>query len=539
MEATGLADLTCGAFEGAKETADLEPDVIHRFLVGQDSGPVALSTEEASAELGDPVATLLLLNGVFPKSTRELLERIDEAAPEDHPLRKNQMSFVLGEGSQIRFTPETADLDRSFRFLVTRGEGDVDLFISTFDPAADSAKVFIEVMAWDAKTGGFNYYRTVGGAWVFAGNSRHALEPPTERAGPFETHRSGNLIMKELRLPWVHWHSPTANIFDSAMSPDDPRRTDPLFHEKTDGGAYVLEGVVMRSIQRWTEVRFQRLLSADGTFARPKRVIEQVLETPTVNLASSQRASGALRPGDQVDLPPTFFVNERALTHPQLGLPAPPPVAVDGEIYLASLQEFGFHLEGFDPPGGRPMDTHFAFVIPEPAFEDFDALRKALEVGLITPRLAAALLMVDFPNPVFSSRRAHLLNHAPETAHVENNASGFSQEMADRILAVAPDTANGSAEREFTDRWTAGDDFRAQFSGLLTAYYEARKAQLASQDGFNNYVRLAESRRRLVQTRTRLVEFKLLFPKTSIPDTAPQLAMQPDATVVEIPGAEA
>jgi hypothetical protein len=36
-------------------------------------------------------------------------------------------------------------------------------------------------MAWDRRSGGFNFHRTVGAnsAWVFAGNSRHALADPT------------------------------------------------------------------------------------------------------------------------------------------------------------------------------------------------------------------------------------------------------------------------------------------------------------------------------------------------------------------------
>lgn len=35
-------------------------------------------------------------------------------------------------------------------------------------------------MGWDKKHKGFNYYRSIGkGRWAFAGNSRHALSPPT------------------------------------------------------------------------------------------------------------------------------------------------------------------------------------------------------------------------------------------------------------------------------------------------------------------------------------------------------------------------
>ena len=50
--------------------------------------------------------------------------------------------------------------------------------------------------------------------------------------------------------------------------------------------------------------------------------------------------------------------------------------------------------EGFDRPG----DTHFAFLIPERAFEDQEVLRAAMRIGLVSPRLAASLLMTDFAN---------------------------------------------------------------------------------------------------------------------------------------------
>ena len=518
---TAVQQVPCGVLNTDFQPT-LDPAVIHRFLIGDDLKPVALTTDEASAQLGDPIATLLLLQGTFPKSTDELLAGIQAATPEGDPLRTVQ-SFIVGEASQL---PASADLQRKVSFLITLGGQEVDIFISTDDPAG----TFIEAMGWDRAAQGFNYYRTVQGAWVFAGNSRHALSGPTERSGAFETHRSGNVVMKELRLPWVHWHSPTANIPDTALAEDDPRRSHPLFTGKDAGGAYVLEPLVMASIERWTQARFEQLTGADGDFERPARVVEQIVDTPTVNLASSQRESGGVQAGEPLDLPPTFFINERAFSHPALGLPAPPALAVDGALYLANLEQAGFHLEGFTAPNEGPQDNHFAFVVPEAAFEDFAALAKALEVGLITPRLAAALLMVDFPNPVFSLRRRALLARAPANATITGGTSDFSQEFVDRINAAAPNTDEGSGEREFAELWAVGEAFKAPFGERLNAYYTALQQKLSTQDGYNDIVRLADSRRRAVGAKTQLVEFDLLFAKTTLPDE--QLEMRPDASVV-------
>ena len=41
-------------------------------------------------------------------------------------------------------------------------------------------------------------------------------------------------------------------------------------------------------------------------------------------------------------------------------------------------------------------------------------LREAIEVGLLSRRLAMCLLLVDPWNPVFSQRRLALLRHVPE-----------------------------------------------------------------------------------------------------------------------------
>jgi hypothetical protein len=87
-------------------------------------------------------------------------------------------------------------------------------------------------MAWDHAKGGFNFYRTfvkTDTAWVFAGNSRNALTAATRARAPFESHRSGNVLMKELRAPWIHWHSIDAPVDNDVYAPDDPLRTHPWF----------------------------------------------------------------------------------------------------------------------------------------------------------------------------------------------------------------------------------------------------------------------------------------------------------------------
>jgi hypothetical protein len=254
--------------------------------------------------------------------------------------------------------------------------------------------------------------------------------------------------------------------------------------------------------------------------------MEQILRTSTVNLFSSHVESQTAGESTPVDLPATFFVDADGLG--RLGLDGPPQFSVAGNVYVASLQKFDVRLEGDDGKLVRKGDTHFAFVIPERAFEDQVVLQKALDVGLVTPRLAASLLMTDFPNPVFSERRAALLAHVPATAVVQNGTSTFSQEMADAILAAAQNASADSPEREFAERWNVGEDFVGPFNALLGDYYAAVAGRLETQDGVDDYFRLAESTRDRVRDMP-IFENNLLFARTNIQPAA--RTMRPDGSV--------
>jgi hypothetical protein len=516
---------TCMVFN---QLRGLDRVAIHRFVVGEDREPRVLSAEDAAAELGDPFATLLLLQGSFPKTAGEVLDALDQVTPPGDRLRRTRF-FLLGEGSQIPVTPQTAGVQRNLRFLAARGddpENGPDILLSAFHPDQSD----VEVMAWDRRHGGFNYYRTVGDsrAWVFAGNARHALADPTQGKGPFESHLSGAFVMKELRAPWINWHSPDANIQPSVFAADDPLRDHPWFAQKEPLGAFICETAVARpSITRWAKARFDGL-AATGTVEDPARILRQVLESPAVNLVTSHTESANAKNQDSVDLPQTFFVDSEALTE-LLNLPAPPPFAVSSAIYRRSLQTFQVTLT--DGAGfARQGDTHFAFNVPERAFEDREVVREAIRIGLLTERLAAALLMTDFANPVFSARRAALLRHVPATASVSAAGSDFPEQLAKAIVAAAKDSPEASPEREFADRWAAGEAWPERFGEQLSAYYEAVGRNLLTQEGFDAYMRLAESRREQVR-RMPIFESPLLFARTNIPRA--ERSMRPDATVQE------
>lgn len=518
MADAAISDQTCRVF-GRLEGG--QPGRLLRFIVGEDASPRPMSPQDVLAELGDPLATLLLAKGIFPTTADELLDRIDGVTPEGHTLR-TERSFMLGEDSQLGLQAGEIDsTNRSIRFLVARGAEahGPELIISASHPREG----LVEVMAWDTTHEGFNYYRTLreAGEWVWAGNSRHTLQPPTRGKGPFESHPSGNLIMKELKFPWLHWDSFKVHISPEVFPPGDVRRDHRWFRAVT--GAEVCEtAVVMPSIVRWTNARFEQISNGSAQLD-PVRLIEHVVTCPTLNLITSSTESAAARLGSPVDLPPSFFVDVDALT--ELRLPVPPPIAVRSELYTSSLETFAFRLTdgGFSQPG----DTHFAFVVPERAFEDTELLRQAVARGFITRRLAATLLMVDFCNPVFSAKRAQLLKHVPSAP----DGGDLSETIAQSIIAASEQTAEGSPERDFARRWSLGDPgWESAFSDDLNSYYTAIQSRVTAQEGFDEYVRLAECRRNAFR-QLPLFEFSLLFPETNLPPE--RLEMTPDGTVVE------
>ncbi len=515
-----MPDETCRAFDSV---APFDAGALHRFVVGTDAAPHRMTAAEVK-KLGDPFATLLLARGKIPRSGEQLVETMRASVRKGDPL-KLLRTFVVGEGSQL---PGNPGIDRSLRFVVTLGRGPngPDVFLSTGDPKQAGS---VEVMAWDRRAGGFNYYRSTGpkAMWMFAGNSRDALRDSSRGKGPFESHPSGALLMKELKIPWINWHSPSANIPASAFAPNDRRRRHAWFTKRHPGGALAFELDAARpAINRWARARFARLRKQGGNVARPRQIMAQILATPTVNLATTSIESRALEPGTVLDLPATFFVDSECLSD-ILGLAFPPPFTVKGKIYERCLEKFDVRLE--DGSFKQKGDTHFCFLVPERAFEDQVVLLEAIQIGLVTRRLAACLLMVDPWNPIFSDRRRALLKHVPSAATIANGKSSFSGDMARAILKAAEGAGPASPEAEFAKRWEVGSGFKRAFNRLLEDYYDAVTARLRTQAGFEAYFQLAEERRQEFKQKMPIAEFPLLLPHTNI--TAKGRRMQRDGKV--------
>lgn len=493
----------------------LTPGTVYQFITGRDALPAPIPKDEGRARLRDPLAQLVLFgDDAPPLSLRALLARFDATA------LSQQRSFVIADGGQIPWSPDTDGLERSFRLAITReraGGAQPDLLVSG-STDLDSPTNFLQVIGWDDHAGAYQFYERRDRVWVWAGSSWDALTPDARGRGPFDSHVNGALNMKELKVPWVHWHSPSASISDEVLAPGDPLRTEKVWTGRRLADEF--ERTVARpGVRRWNDRRF-KALTIGGVLTRLPEFFRQVLGTSTVNLASSATSSPALAGGADLRLPPTFLVDTDALLGviglgPSLTVPV-----VKSSVYKAMIAQFQVRVSDgtFEFAG----DTHFAFVVPEPAFEDVLVIETLMELGILSDRLAAALLMVDFQNPVFSTRRESLLRYVPADAPV-GDPDSFANTLAAAIGAAPEAAVAGSAEAEFLANWALdGDEWNAAYSGRIELFTAAVSAKCGDAASFAPIFRLAESRRREFRKR-KLAEFRLTTPLTNITELAPLL----------------
>ena len=371
-------------------------------------------------------------------------------------------------------------------------------------------------MAWDRRAGGFNYYRSTGPTRCGCSRATRATRCATASRGkgPFESHPSGALLMKELKTPWINWHSPTANIPATAFAKNDPRRRHAWFTKRDRAE---------RSRSSSTR-RGRRSAAGPGRASPPAQAGRHRRPAAADHGADPRHADGqpdhdphrepGARARQQLDLPATFFVDSEGLSD-VLGLAPAAVLHRQGE----DLREVPGEVRR--PAGGRPGfvrkgDTHFCFLVPERAFEDQVVLREAIGIGLVSRRLAACLLMVDPWNPVFSDRRRALLRHVP--------GDGADRERQEQLLRATwrgrssrpPRPRRAAPEAEFAKRWAVGRGLPRRVQPDPQPLLRQREARLKTQAGFDAYFKLAEERRQEFKAKMPIAEFPLLLPQTNI-----------------------
>jgi hypothetical protein len=481
---------------------------ICRQVVGIDPLISNMTDEDVSVELNDAWARDVLRVGHYPVEISAILATMQEISQKNGYSRR---TFLVAEGGKLRAPPP--DFPKDFRFVTHWSSDDQpNLFLGT--PPSGNRSTFLEVIAWDAEKGAFNYYerQQVGQrhVWIWRGDTRHAFDQRSKGQSCFACHVAGTLIMKELDRPWNNWNSEVTGI-DSF--PSD-------FGSVSTVQANSLERLIRRGIGLTAP---RRVAAANGSLLE---LLSPLLETRAANLVSSEVRSDFVGTADEsMPLPVEFFLNAKAFG--QLGLTVGSmQVGIPRAQYLAAIGRFGFRLSlgnsnsSFEQPG----DTFFGMLTPAMAAEDIVHLRSLLEGNLVAPEMAAALLMVDFPNPVFSSKRASLARHlsgltAESTAGVSlaRLISIVEQAAAIQPVCDASNLDACSGEQQFLHfaKIAQTDAWRDTFSNALREYTAAVAQRLSNDANVgDDYVCLVAWRRQLFgDFPSGIAESRLLFPK--------------------------
>jgi hypothetical protein len=371
---------------------------------------------------------------------------------------------------------------------------------------------------------------------MWNGNSWYALTAPTRgnTLGPFCGHVSGAPVMKERKVPWIHWHSPAASILPQVLPPNSQAANSVLWQQKRgadDFQRFVHEAGVIR----WSASRFKLSIAKakanNGVLENADTFLIQVTTTPTVNLITSTAKSLQNNNPTTIPLPDTFFLNLEALGDILVDGEGNPLITWSGvsvpyQIYRTTLTQLEFRLQsdGFRQDG----DALFAFLVPEPAFEDLVVIKSLYKQKWVRSQFIAAILMTDFPNPVYSALRSSLQRFAPSSIKLIFNGNIVTgSDMEEQFVAAARQAKSDPAAQEFLF-WLGSTP--AAMAQAISNYHDKASQQSNIANGFTDYQRLGESRRRAYRM-TPLLEFDLTLPVTNIPLTATALKMTQDATI--------
>lgn len=539
----------------------VQAQMIYRFIAGVDTCMVPMSSGEMAGELNDPFGQMLIVNsaghGPWPASIQDTMSALARATPA-LPAPK---SFMVGEGSQIPSTlpdnngnPIGRDASRDLRYVLTWGpsNGSPTIFLSGPGAFSGTLADFLQVISFDPKKNVYNYYQHINNAdvgnpsvegeprtWSWAGDSTFARKPATQGQGCFQCHLNGGLNMKELTSPWNNWSSPQSSI--SSINVPASVASDGIF--RTLGGADQFQNFFQNAMQNYT-ARSVKSWIQNQTVTNPPELLRRLIMTTTINFASSPSLGSDST--DITGLPKDFFLNDSALGGgPQgLGLNYSVPVLTlarpDFNAFVTKNQLCLVNSGTGGQPGySQPGATHFAFFVPVPAFEDSVAIRQLITQKVVSSKFAAAVLMVDFTNPVFSAARSSLMKYANQITSGTADGADIPSQFA-KLTAVAAagqppfddqHPGRGTPEQQFNYYWSQ-TDWQAACQTQINQYLAAVGARIPTSAGASDYLTLAVSRGVQFAQDPQvgsLNEFQLLLPQSTLGNIKVQ--MLPDGTL--------
>jgi hypothetical protein len=532
------------AFLNAPSCSAIDAGKIYRFVDGIDKCLTPMTDSEIAEKLNDPFATSLLRQGSFPNSIDAVATTLMGAG-----LNLQQTNYLVGEGSQIPTTVVSREAPRNLRYVLTWGRNptSAQIFLSAA-PGGNSS--FLQVIAWDTQARKYNFYEfreqvgqtdgTSTKVWSWAGESGMAVAKETMGHGCFDCHHNGVAIMKELNVPWNNWQSQQATISPLVV---------PLAvaQEKFFGnlnGAEVLERAIRSGFQTyyrsWLSDRYQ---NQGGTIQLQDvdLMLRHLTNNTTINFISSGIQSNGLNTSPPQKalsgIPNDLLVWDtawRTVLNLNYTIPNITFKRQDYDNYLIT-NKFKLVQSDFTKPDGSPLyqqdgSTYFSFFVPVPSAEDLYMLTQMRSNKIVSDKFIASILMVDFQNPVFSTKRASLQQYAQglTTGKIVAGVSSVPDDFAAKVRSVAAnqsscDVANNfdrcSAERQFLYIWGLGEDeWKGAIAAKIQAYLDKFNS-LPPEELLSTISRSVTQRQKQFQSQpaiSNLNEFSLLLPVSNL-----------------------
>ncbi len=499
-----------------------ESPLMMGHIVGIDSQPRVLPRSEIEG-FGDVFTRRFILQGRNPATLRELLDQVGDLTGSEE-FRRQEL-FLVAEGGQ--FAMDRPEFPLNSRLVyVWRNSGSPEMMLSTV-PVLDENSSLMQLIAWSETDGAFHFFERFGTMWFWAGSSEHALLPETRGKGPFDSHINGGLVIKELKLPWAHWHSQTASIPLELL-----RDTDFGKHIGLSQliGAEVLEKHVKRGLKNLAKSRRNRE-AEQGVIRHPDIYLSQVANAASVNLVSTAEEFSPDMNGEFLKLPLSFFIDVDGLTalarqlFPGSRLLSQISTQVLPSDYLSAIKDLQIGVSSLDGSMRIEGDTHFCFLVPERAFEDTSTMMSLVKAGSLTAKMAFCIRMVDFTNPVSSKIRSSLVEEIP-AEEVVNNAGCLDA----LILQYAVEPGRSI----LFDYWNE-PNLLSRSKSELNRFLEKLSAKIGLRDGVVDIMKLAESRKSKFRKRD-LNEFRSTTSHSAI--EIGDWRMNSDAEVVLVEGEE-
>jgi hypothetical protein len=177
------------------------------------------------------------------------------------------------------------------------------------------------------------------------------------------------------------------------------------------------------------------------------------------------------------------------------------------------------------------------FTILHPSLEDAKGAHLLMtdvqkKFTLLSKETYNAMIMIDPWNPLYSWKRGVLLQYVPDEATYNTTTKSYDMDkvFTDAVKASPRIKDTTSPEYEFVQNLSRPTSF---FSDMLSSYISKTQKRLKTQDGVSDYLKLAESRRRIYRPLP-LDEFAFTLPWALSWKYTKPLEMTSEGTIQEI-----